>query len=219
MPTITETVDNLDEAKILGYFEVIRGTFLTKILQFLMIHGEKDSHPIIARSKIPNDVIAQVKHEFGNEKLFFQALELENEELYHNLMEDILTSILVGSWITFEQIAKDIPNPNYSHNADDQSLDYKRGDFGFSKTEKDNLDLFYYIRNSIQHHNGAYFASREVNAKYNEQVFQSIGHIGEKMIISLQTAYKICLDLERLSCKAWSNYQRRKYISLQPSPL
>jgi len=208
MPTTVETIDNINEAKILGYFEVIRGTFLTKILQFLMVRGEKDSHPIIDRSKIPDGVIAEVKQMFGDENLFFQALDLENEELYYNLIDDILTSTLVGAWITFEQITKDIPNKNYSHSLDDQSLDYKRGDFGFSKQEKNNLDLFYYIRNSIQHYNGGYFASKEINTKYNGQVFQSKGHIGEKMNISLQTAYKIALDLEHLTCKAWSNFKR-----------
>jgi hypothetical protein len=211
MSTVTERIDDLDEAKILGYFEVIRGTFLTKLIEFLMIQGNKDGHPIIARSKIPNDIIAQVKTTFGDEKLFFQALDLENEELYHNLIEDILTAILVNSWIVFEQIIKDIPNPNYSHNVSQQSVDYKRGDFGFSKQEKANLDLFYYIRNSIQHHNGAYFALRQIDAEYNGQAFHSEDHIGEKMIISLETPYKICLELEQLTCKAWSNYQRGKH--------
>lgn len=207
MSKTIESIDNLDEAKILGYFESMKGVFLTKLAILLTFAKEIDGISVLDKTKFAEPVLTELKKAYPREKVFFDALELENEELFLNYQEDILTSLFSSSWYVFEQIIKDIPNPDYAHKSQQIGADFRRSDFGFSKREKADLELIYYIRNGIQHYNGAYYSESSINHTYDGHVFVSDGHIGEKMEITLQSGYKMCCDLERLACKAWTSYR------------
>ncbi len=100
---------------------------------------------------------------------------------------------------------------DYSEKENDISLDYKSNRFGFSKNEKDDLNLFYYIRNSFVHYNGAYHKYKKIHHTYEGQTFSSDGHEGEQIEINnLQIAYKMHLDMQRLAKKAWTNVNSLK---------
>jgi len=205
-----ENIDNLDEGKILGYFETIKCSFLTKLI-FLHTYTKDNSEELkFDYKKFDESVLKDLFSIFPKEELFFKALKKENTEVFLNYFDDIGTSAIVGVWNVFEQIIKNLPNPNYSHSGQLLSADFKRNDFGFSTREKKDLDLFYYIRNSIQHYNGAYYAQSEINHTYAGKRYVSKGHIGEKLEIPLETIYKMINDIEALILKAFSNFNKNK---------
>ena len=112
---------------------------------------------------------------------------------------------MLSSWNVFEQIVKDLTIADYSTQMLDLSVCYQSGRFQFDKREKKNIDLFYYIRNAICHHNGAYYASKEIDHTYGGSVFRSNGHCGEKIDMNLKLTWEMALDIERYTLKAWNN--------------
>lgn len=202
--TSTERITDLDEAKILGYFESIQCAFLTKFL-FLASHtGEKEGRRIVDPSRIPEDAIVAAESQLPH-PLFYRALRLGNEEIFLNYYEDMMTSLFTSSWLVFEQVIKDLTSTNYSNQTADMSLNYANGKFQFDKREKKDIELFYYIRNATHHYNGAYFAYRDIDHRYAGQDFKSAGHHGEKIQIDFKVAVQMSRDLERLTIKAWQN--------------
>ena len=160
----------------------------------------------LAPARFQQVVFDNLRPQFAHEPAY-TALLNGNQEMVDNYKEDIATSAILGAWSVFEQLTKDLPNPNYSHNPDDASVNYQRNDFGLAEAEKRVLDVIYYVRNAIVHYNGAYYAYRDIDRHYARQHFLSGGHHGEKIEISPALAWRMICDVEAFTIKAWTNYK------------
>jgi hypothetical protein len=213
-----EDINNLDEAKLLGYFETIRSVFIVKFIFLVSNVSEGHGHRYIDTAKIPPDAIAAAKQEF-EDPLVYGALESRNEELYHNVAEDLITALIGSSWNVFEQIIKDLTKADYATHAEDLSVTYQSGKFQFDVREKRDLDLFYYLRNAIYHFNGAYFRGKDIDHRFAGSDFKSTGRYGQKIEIKIPVAWKIALALERYTMKAWGKAKTFQAASMaQGSP-
>lgn len=198
-----ETINDLDEVKLLGYFETIKGTFQTKwvfLIHFMDAEGKLA--PARFKTTVLDDLLPTFDFELG-----IAALKKGNQEVIDNYRDDIVTSAIIGAWSVFEQLTKDLPNPQYAANPDDSSVNYSRNDFGLADAEKRALDVIYYVRNAIVHYNGAYYAYRDIDRHYGGTHFESAGHYGEKLSISPTLAWRMVRDLEAFAIKAWKNYK------------
>jgi hypothetical protein len=202
-----EDINNLDEAKILGYFETIRSNYLLKMIFLDSVLKEEDTKCFIDPNKFSDSSIEEVSKNF-DDPIFFKALSQGNEELHLNFVEDMLTSLICSSWDVFEQIIKDLIHRNYATLEDDFSATYQNGKFQFSTREKKDIKLFYYLRNAIHHYNGAYFAGKDINHRYAGIDIESQNHYGEKIELSHQLGWKLTADLEKYTIKAWFNAKR-----------
>jgi len=199
-----ENIKNTDEADLLGYFETIKSVFLLKLLFLVSVTKEENGKRFLELPVELTNVISELENQF-DEPLFFKALKLGNEELISNYLEDIITSATSSSWNVFEQIIKTLTYGDYSEEIQQMPVNYESGKFQFTKREKKDIDLFYYLRNSMAHYNGAYYAYRTINHSYRGWSFKSEGNIGNKIIISPKAVYSIICDLESYSAKAWNN--------------
>lgn len=199
-----EEINNLDETKLLGYFESIRSVFFLKFIFLLSFLKEKNGKTFIDGTKIPLDALNQAK-KLLPDPVFYEALNKGNEELYLNFLDDMLTSLITSSWNVFEQITKDLSTENYATQKTDLKVCYENSKFQFDTREKKDLKLFYYIRNAICHYNGAYYSFKEIDHHYKDNHFNSIGHHGEKIDITLRVAWEIACDIEKHSLKAYKN--------------
>lgn len=197
-----ETIDDLDEVKILGYFESVQGNFLFKLALLLNHTVDASGEMQLTPGSFDAAASAELQGQYPK-PAFYAALRRGNVELVQNLSEDIATSLVIGSWMIFEQIVKHVTILNYAHDADEQSMTYHRNIFGFTSREKKDLDLFYYVRNAIVHYNGAYYAAKAVNHRYRGRDYDSREHVGEKIELTLDTIWHISADLERYACQAW----------------
>lgn len=198
-----EIIDDLDEVMILGYFESVQGNFLFKLALLLNHTVDASGDGQLAPDSFDAEASAELQGQYPK-PAFYAALRRGNVELVQNLSEDIATSLVIGSWMIFEQIVKHVTTPNYAHDSDEQSMTYHRNIFGFTSREKKDLDLFYYVRNAIVHYNGAYYAAKDVNHRYRGRDYDSREHVGEKIELTLDTIWHISADLERYTCQAWS---------------
>ena len=204
----SETIDDLDEAKVLGYFETIRSVFVTKLI-LLGSHTRKlERGSVIESHSLRSDILSEAQKLFPAETTLFQALKQENVEVWLNAFEDVPTAAILGSWNVFEEVIKHLASPNYARDAERATVDYHRNLFGLSEAEKDDLDFIYYLRNAIVHYNGAYYTEKKLDHTYKGVRFVSDGHAGEKIVASPKIAYEICLDLEKLAMKAWANHEK-----------
>lgn len=197
-----ELVTNIDENKIDRYFESIRSVFYTKLVSEILLFDDK------GRGKLcmPNDVFNCFEKTFKDFKAYTLHLYNGDGAIRDNFHDNMLSSIIIDSWVVFELIIKDLTQKDYSKNENDISMDYKAKKFGFSKNEKANLDLFYYIRNSYVHYNGAFHASKKIDHTYEGIHFVSEDHEGEQIEIKNVTiAYKMHLDMNEYAKKAWRN--------------
>lgn len=199
-----EEINNLDEAKLLGYFENVKGVFLLKLIFLVSFLRDEDGHRYIDSTKLPQNALTSVKSIF-DDPLFYKALCKGNKELYQNYQEDMITSLVTSSWNVFEQITKDFAKQNYATQTDELSVCYQNGKFQFDIREKKDIELFYYIRNAIHHYNGAYYAAKDIDHRFAKCHFNSRGHYGEKIEINISVAWRIACDLERYTMKAWNN--------------
>jgi hypothetical protein len=198
-----ESVDNITEEHVLGYFESVRGVFITKIV--FLTHLANAAGNSIDPVKLDAHTLSGIRILFPD-VLVYDRLTVENEHLYANYVTDIVTSGILGAWIVFEQVIKYLPVPNFAHDTNLLSASYKRGVFGLNPAETRNLDLFYYVRNALVHYNGAYHAYSDIDWNYNGQDFKSVGHHGEKINVSLSTAWRMIADIENYTAKAWGNW-------------
>lgn len=201
---MSETINNLDEASLLGYFESITGVFLTKLILVASITKQINGKNTLSFPFNADILINEIKPTF-DEDIFFSALEQGNAEIISNLTEDVITSALICSWGVFELTLKTLESGNYFNLPDNKPVNYAKGIYKFSKTEKKNIELFYYFRNAIVHYNGAYYSYRSIGHQYCGQKFQSNGNEGEKIKISPKIVYSIIKDLGRYSAKAWDS--------------
>lgn len=201
---VVETVTNLDEVKILGYFESLRGIFLGRFLMLATFTRTEGDKRTLDAGLLAPDTLAEVQALFPD-PVFYASLARGNAELFDNLLDDLSTSTVTASWNVFEQIIKDLLRADYVLHAGEMSANYQNARFQFTTREKKDLDLFYYLRNATHHYNGAYYAAKAINHRYAGQDFVSAGHEGEKMPGSIGLSYRILQDLERYSLKAWSN--------------
>jgi hypothetical protein len=185
---------------VLGYFESIKSVFLLKSALLWGLESKElrdEFYPLVLRAA------AAVVEEFS-EPLFIKALQKRNPEVRDNLKEDIVTDTLLSAWAVFEQITREVPNPSYAGDAAVLTAGFERNVFGFTRAEKEDLEFFQYLRHAIMHYNGSYYAYRSIEHKYNGKRYESKGHAGEKMVSSPKTVWKILLDLEKYSLKAWN---------------
>jgi hypothetical protein len=199
-----EDINNLDEAKLLGYFESIKSVFLLKLIFLVSFLKEEDGKRSIDASRLTADAVNSVRLLF-DDPLFYKALGKGNEELYLNYLEDMLTSLMTSSWNVFEQITKDLAKTDYATQVEEQSVAYQNKRFQLDAREKKDVELFYYFRNAIHHYNGAYYAVKEIDHRYAGKDFKSKGHHGEKIEMDIKLAWNIACDLERYTIKAWNN--------------
>ena len=204
-----ETVTGLDEAKILGYFESLRGIFLSRFLMLASFTHIDGPHRLLDAARIHPDTLAAAQALFPD-PLFYASLARGNAELVDNLLDDLATTTVTSSWNCFEQIIKDLLRTDYALQTGDLSVGYQNARFQFSTRERKDLDFIYYTRNAIVHYNGAYHAAKSVNHRYRGMDFVSAGHEGEKMPGGLELSFHILEDLERYGLKAWSSAQALK---------
>jgi hypothetical protein len=201
---MTESIDDLDEAGLLGYFESIKSNFLTKFILLTSIIEEKGGVKKLSLPFDATEIIAGMKKHFDN-PVFFSALDKGNEEIVLNLQEDLISGAVIQSWSVFEQILKTLESGNYASSPESSSVNYQRGIYQFTGREKKDLQLFYYIRNDVVHYNGAYYSYRSIDHRYNGTDFKSQGSEGKKIVMPPATVYKLIEDLERYATKAWQN--------------
>ncbi|MDV6345831.1 hypothetical protein [Nitrosomonas sp. Is37] len=157
-----ESIKNTDEADLLGYFETIKSVFLLKLLFLVSVTKENDQKRYLELPTKFTDAIPELEEQF-DEPLFFTALKLGSEELILNYLEDIVSSALSSSWNVFEQIIKTLTYGNYSEEMQQMSVNFESGKFQFTRREKKDLELFYYLRNATSHYNGAYYSYRSID--------------------------------------------------------
>ena len=202
-----EKITNINEKKIDGYFDTIETIFFTKLEAELLLFNENGQ----AALTLDKNASAKLKNTFSDFKKFEKYFRYGDGTIKKNFHDEIFSSIIIASWVIFELIIKDLISKDYSENENDISLDYKSNKLGFSKDEKNDLDLFYYIRNSFIHYNGAYYKYKKINHIYEGQTFSSNGHEGEQIEINnLKVVYKMHLDMQRLAKKAWTNVNSLK---------
>jgi hypothetical protein len=199
-----ESIDDLDEAMVLGYFESIKGVYITKWV--MLWNLTTADHERFDQAKLQPVVTHAVQALYPFEQCYNALANPANEHLVANIVDDVITTGVISAWCVFEQLIKNLPIPNYAHHPEQLNASYQRNAFGLNKAEKDNLDLFYYVRNAIVHYNGAYFATTAINHTYNGQNFASVGHEGEKIDVSETTAWRMICDIEQYSIKAWANW-------------
>ncbi|WP_426788014.1 hypothetical protein [Xanthomonas campestris] len=207
-----ESVTDLDEVKILGYFESLRGVFATKLTVLIALTGERDGERLLEIGRLPADAISAAEAMFPDD-LTFKSLRARNPDMHANLVEDLVTSHVTASWNVFELIVKDLLRTDYVLQAGDMSANYQNSRFQFTAREKKDLELFYYIRNAIHHYNGAYYASKLIDHRYKDVDYVSAGHEGEKIFCSIAIAHAIGCDLERFALKAWTSAQALAQLS------
>jgi len=199
-----ESIDDLTDVMILGYYESIKGVFITKWVLLWNMTDAAHEHFVPAEFDAPVTAAVQALYPFN---AAYNALaNPANEHLVANMVDDIITTAIISSWCVFEQLIKHLAVPNYAHDAGQLNASYQRAIFGLTHQEKGNLDLFYYIRNAIVHYNGAYFAATAIHHSYNGQNFASVGHEGEKIDVSEGTAWRMIQDIETYSIKAYQNW-------------
>jgi hypothetical protein len=204
-----ETVTKITEEKILGYFETIKANFFVSQLAEQMLFNEKGQFLM----EIP-DTLDLVFKSFYKEYIQFKKYLFHGDGAIRQCFRDqIMTDVIVGSWVCFELVIKDLANNDYSLIDDEFSINYNAKSLGLSKVEKRNIDLFYYIRNAFVHYNGAYYKSKEISHTYNSVKFNSKGNEGTKIKIpNMKFAYQIHLDIEEYTMKCWSNLMKIKNI-------
>lgn len=198
-----EVVTGLDEAAILGYFESLRGVFLTKWVVLAALTRDRNGRHILDPHVLPASAIDEAEAAFPD-PLFYRAFWQGNAELHTNFLEDMGTALVTSAWNIFELVTKHLMRPDYVLQTGDMSVCYQNARFQFTTREKKDLELFYTIRNALHHYNGAYYAGKSIDHRYAGTDFVSAGHEGEKMPMNLGMAYAIARDLERYTLKAWS---------------
>lgn len=203
----SELVTGLDEAAILGYFESLRGVFLTKWVVLAALTRDRDGRHILDPDVLPATAIAEAEAAFPD-PLFYPAFRQGNAELHTNFLEDMGTALVTSAWNIFELVTKHLVRPDYVLQSGAMSMCYENSRFRFTTREKKDLELFHTIRNALHHYNGAYYAGRSIDHRYAGVDFVSSGREGQKIPMNLGMAHSIACDLERYTLKAWACARR-----------
>jgi hypothetical protein len=206
---MSETVTDIDEAKVLGYFETVKSTFLLKLL-LLRSHVDANMEVLDFRS-FKKEHIDELRAVYSDPTLY-RSLAARSGALVPNLLEDVATAALIGGWIIFELVIKDLTQKDYSLVPAELTADFNQNAFGLSSREKKDLELFYYIRNSLVHHNGAFYAKNSpISHTFGGLSVESAGKEGQKISLTLPFIWQLLLRLEELTLKAWtSSHLHRK---------
>lgn len=195
----------IDRDDIVNYYTTIQVNFLSK-LSFLASYTLKNDS---GENEVKADSILLEHLGYIEPVLphpqFYRSIKEGSSALHLNLQDDLATSAIVTSWNVFERIIKLLKYGNYSQESDKNAVDFLYGFFGFNSAEKNDLHFLYYVRNSIAHHNGVYYAYKEINHTYEGAVFKSKGNEGIQIEITNEIAYSMIRHLNTLSLKAWDN--------------
>ncbi|AZS19187.1 hypothetical protein [Caulobacter sp. FWC26] len=197
-----EKVTDLTSDKLLGYFESMRSCFYVKLGMLTWLEGGN-----LEKHRALSDAASSVALELGD-KTAARTMATIQDKVVENLKEDAVTALLVAGWSVFELVIKDLTAPDYATQSTMLSLDFHNGILGFTLAEREEITLFYHLRNAVVHYNGAYHAYRVVDATYDGQHFKSVGHFGEKIEMTLGLVVKIVNDLEKYAMKAWAHLGR-----------
>lgn len=197
-----ESVNGLTCDKVLGYFETMKSCFYVKMGMILWFEGGN-----IEKHRDLSSVSAAMAGQF-NDELAAKVLQSITPEVVANLKEDAITALVMSGWSVFEQVIKDLTVPDYAMQTTMLQADFHNGILGFTQNERDEIALFYHLRNAIAHYNGAYHAYRTVDITYEGQHFKSDGHFGQKIIVSPKLAMQMISDLEKYAMKAWTHLGR-----------
>lgn len=198
-----EHVTDLNEAKILGYFESVQGTFLTKLIVLIGCTRLYGAEKRLNTGALDAKAVKEVEACFPD-ATFYKALALGNVELLDNLAEDLVTSGVLAGWAVFEQVMKDATQHDYVLEPQKLHVDLDANRLGLSQEARRDLKLFYYIRNAIAHYNGAYFSAKSIDHVYRGVEFKSAGNEGLKIETSIQVTWEMLQDLERHATTVWS---------------
>ncbi len=161
---------------------------------------------MLRAAAFPDDLLSQLEPIFPDPPTY-TSIRGETPELFLNLQEDIVNSAVLGAWFVFEMVVKVLRNADFATATTKTDINYTDNRFAFDAREKKDLDFFYYLRNAIAHANGAFTAVHAVNHWYDGEQFDSGGKEGQKMIVKTTTAFRIINDLQKLTMKAWTNWQ------------
>jgi hypothetical protein len=200
-----ESIDYLNEARVLGYFESIKGIFITKWSMLWTLASNDREH--FRADAFPQAVIEDIRALYPFPGAYAALQNPADEHMVANMVDDIITISVMHAWSVFEQLIKHLPNNNYAHVGSQYTADFERRVFAFTAAEKDDLKLIYYIRNAIAHYSGAYNAYKEVDHVYRGFHFQSIGREGQPIGMTEAIAWNMLCDIERLGLKAWTNWK------------
>jgi hypothetical protein len=207
MEELIETIGDLDERKILGYFETLRSAFIVKCAWLGGTSGENASGEKVLRAvAFPDDLLSQIEAIFADPPTY-ASIRGETPELFLNLQEDIMNSAVLSAWFVFEMVVKVLRNADFVTATTKTDINYTDRRFDFDNREKKDLDFFYYLRNAIAHANGAFTAVKAVHHWYDGEQFDSGGKEGQKMILKTTTSFRIINDLQKLTMKAWTNWK------------
>lgn len=197
-----EMTTNLTSTMVLGYFESLKSCFYVKLgIQLWFERGDVEKHRAI--SCVASTIASSFNDDFAA-----KVLASLTNEVVTNLREDAVTALVLSAWTVFEQVIKDLTVPNYATQPDLLQADFHNRILGFTQTERDEISLFYHVRNAIVHYNGAYHAYRKVDVTYARIQFKSEGHFGEKINVTPKIAMQIVDDLQKYAMKAWSHIGR-----------
>jgi hypothetical protein len=201
---------DIDEVKVLGFFETIKSTFFIKFL-LIASHLAPDGKTFAVGSfdaGLMGDVADIL---LGCQTQ--QAIRAHSATLVPNLNDDLGNGALIGGWSVFELVIKDRTKRDYALHPDKLNADYHRHIFALSSCEKKDLELFYYIRTAFVHYNGTYFKAKAISHTFAGRLFESSGHEGEAIECTVEVAWKIILRIEELTLKAWSHSARSSPIA------
>jgi hypothetical protein len=198
----TENILSLTSEMVLGYFESLKSCFYVKLGMILWFDaGSVEKHRDL--STVASAVAAELEDELAT-----KVLSSIQPEVVANLKEDAVTGLILSGWAVFEQVIKDLTVPDYANQSTMLQADFNNGILGFSQSERDEIALFYHLRNAIAHYNGAYHAYRTVDITYRGKHFTSNGHFGEKIELTPKLSIHIIEDLQRYAMKAWTHRGR-----------
>lgn len=199
-------MDITNENDVKGYYRHVRGVFLTKFLLALKMSVETDNPPAFESRKFSEEIFTEFQKQFPNEGEFLEGFRQNNPKIFLMFQIEHSDSAFLMSWIVFEYCTKYVRKPDYFLSDEGTDMNYKSGQFGFNEEEKKDLDLFYYIRNSIFHYNGKYFAYQSIDHSFEGKRFISIGNEGNQILSSVKMTYQMINKMEEYACKAIRNF-------------
>ena len=105
---VNESVEKITDDMLLGYFESIRGIFITKWV--FLAHFVDNSGESLVPANIDQAVLNQVNAQFPD-PVVYPRFQAANKHLVANYLGDVISNAIIGPWIVLEQLIKYLPRP------------------------------------------------------------------------------------------------------------